>query len=420
LSASLEGIILDNLFTVEIESLVYEGNGFSRLPDGKAVFVPFVMPGERVVVRLREEKKGFALADLVSIEKPHPERVAPRCLHFGVCGGCHYQHIPYTLQLAYKKDILVEQLHRIAGINSPTVDKVISAPEIWNYRNTIQFQVSPQGKLCFAAARDNAFFEVQECHLPMDAVGSLWPQMLFENDSYLGRLEMRQNLSGDLLLEFEGEAGEIPEIESESNVSLVSLAGADTVVLAGEDYLVMEVQGRPFIVSAGSFFQTNFAGAETLVNEVCRLVKECGCHRLLDIYSGVGLFSAFLAGDVDELVAIESNPSSCKDFAQNLDDYENVSLYEGLAEQVLPALDFRPDGVIVDPPRTGLKPKARQALVDLHPEFILYGSCNPATLARDLNHLLQAGYQIQQTILVDMFPQTYHIESVILMSRVDN
>ena len=319
-------------YEVNIQSLVYEGGGFGRLPDGKAVFVPFVMPGERVLVRLREEKKGFALADLVSVEQAHPERIQPRCAHFGVCGGCHYQHIPYELQVEYKKGILKEQFERIAGTKDLMVNEVVPAPECWNYRNTIQFQISPQGAACFASASDNALFPVQECHLPMPAINNLWPQLSFEAGSFSGRLEIRQNQQEDLLVALEGGA-DIPELESESSVSIVSLAGDHSVVLAGEEELAMQVHDRTFHVSAASFFQTNFAGAQALVDVVREMVAQQAPERLLDVYCGVGLFSAFLAGEVKELAGIEASPSACRDFAMNLDEFDHVSLYQGAAEK---------------------------------------------------------------------------------------
>jgi 23S rRNA (uracil1939-C5)-methyltransferase len=405
---------LSEHYKVTIQSLVYEGGGFSRLPNGKAVFVPFVMPGEQVTVRLREEKRGFALADLVSVDAANAERIAPKCAHFGSCGGCHYQHIPYSLQLEYKKGILIEQFERMAGIQAPQVDQVIAAPESWHYRNTIQFQVNPEGRLCFAQAGDNSLFEVRECHLPMPAIGALWPQLAFESGSFSGRLEIRQNKADDVLLQFEGDRGEIPELESESSVSIVSLAGDDPVVLAGDDHLVIQLGGRFFRVSAGSFFQTNYTGAETLVQVVRDMVLERGCRKLLDVYCGAGLFSSFLAGDVEALAGIESSPSACRDFVVNLDEFDNVSLYPGPAENVLPDLAFKPDGVIIDPPRAGLRPKALQALQDMRPEFIVYVSCNPSTLARDTKRLLAGGYQLRRTVLVDMFPQTFHMETVAL------
>ena len=405
-------------YSLEIQSMVYEGGGFSRLPDGKAVFVPYVMPGEQVTIQIREDKKGFALADLVSVDRPHPQRIQPRCAHFGVCGGCHYQHIPYEMQLAFKKDILIEQLQRLGGIESPLVEHVIPAPNPWAYRNTIQFQVSAKGQLCYAKARDNYPFSVKECYLPMSDLAQIWPQLSFEAGSFIGRLDLRQNSIGDVLVELSGDQSELPELESESSVSIVSLAGTDPVVLAGEGYLAVEVLGRPFMLSAGSFFQTNFEGAAALVEQVRMLVRALKPRRLLDVYSGVGLFSAFLAGEVEELLAIESSPSACRDFVVNLDEFDNVSLAEGLAEKILPELDFKADVVLVDPPRSGLRPQAREAILMQGPRAIIYVSCNPATLARDTRAILEAGYRLEKTVLVDMFPQTYHMETVALLSKV--
>jgi len=408
---------LDKQYSVEIQSMVYEGGGFSRLPDGKAVFVPYVMPGEQVTIQLREEKKGFALADLISVDRPHPQRIQPRCAHFGICGGCHYQHIPYELQVAYKKEILIEQLQRIGGIESPVIETVIPSSNEWAYRNTVQFQVSSKGKLCYAKARDNFPFAVRECHLPMPALAQLWPQLTFEPESFIGRLDLRQNQNGEVLLEMNGNQSEIPELESESSVSIVSLAGDDQVVLAGDGYLIAEVLDRPFLISAGSFFQTNYSGAEALVNQILALVREYKPQRLLDVYSGVGLFSAFLAGEVEELLAVESSPAACRDFVVNLDEFDNVSLAEGLAEKILPELDFGADVVLVDPPRSGLRPQAREAILKQGPRAIIYISCNPATLARDARAILEAGYRLEKTVLVDMFPQTYHMETVALFLK---
>ena len=141
---------MDELITLKIQSLVYEGYGLSRLPDGKAVFVPFVLPGEIIEGRILEEKKGHALAELVNIIEPHPQRIVPRCTHFGLCGGCHYQHIPYSLQLHNKQAIFIEQLQRIAGIEAPYIKEIIPSANEWGFRNTLQFSLSEGGKLCFA------------------------------------------------------------------------------------------------------------------------------------------------------------------------------------------------------------------------------------------------------------------------------
>jgi 23S rRNA (uracil1939-C5)-methyltransferase len=184
---------LNNQHTLTIQSLVYEGFGLSRLPDGKAVFVPYVLPGEQVTVRIQEEKQHHALAELIRVDEPGKDRIVPRCAHFGTCGGCHYQHIPYKQQLAYKKEIFKEQLQRIAHFDAPVIENLIPSSIEWHYRNALQFQVSPQGNLCFADEQTNALFAVRECHLPMTAIDEFWRQLEFEPGSYRGRLEIRQN-----------------------------------------------------------------------------------------------------------------------------------------------------------------------------------------------------------------------------------
>ena len=408
---------MEELITLSIQSLVYEGYGLSRLPDGRAVFVPFVMPGETVQARIIEEKKGHALAELVTVVDPHPQRITPRCAHFGVCGGCHYQHIPYSLQLEFKQAIFVEQLQRIAGIDAPVIKKILPSSEEWGYRNTVQFSLYDSGKLCFTDFYRNQPFEVRECHLPMPEVGAFWPQIEFEPGALLERVEVRQSNDGDLMLVLRGSEKELPEMETEAPVSIVHLSGADQVVMAGNDYLVMRLLEKDFRLAAGAFFQTNMAAAEALVGEVREAVKQSGCQSIMDVFCGVGLYSAFLAEKADQIIGIESSPAACDDFAVNLDVYDNVSLYQGKAEQVIPFIKEKPDYVIVDPPRSGLKREAAQALIEKSPRLLIYVSCNPSTLARDAKHLSEAGYQLESSTLVDMFPQTFHIESVNIFSK---
>jgi len=404
-------------YTIVIQALVYEGGGFGRLPDGRAVFVPFVMPGEKVRIGIKEEHAGYARAELLEIEKPHPRRQAARCAHCGICGGCHYQHIPYDLQLEFKRDIFAEQLERIAHISHPKIKKVVPAQQPWEYRNAIQFQVSPLGELCYSMAHGQSLFAVRECHLPMKALNDLWPRLQFEKGAFSGRLELRQNAEGDVLMVMEVQDQAMPALESQANLSIVALAGEEQVVLAGDDHLLMNIQGRELKVSAGSFFQVNFNAAEALLQEVQALVERLSCQRLLDVYCGVGFFSACLADRVTQVAAVESNPFACRDFALNLDEYDHISLYQGSAEAVLPNLGFPADVIILDPPRAGVRPVALRALIAMQPACMIYISCNPATLARDARHLVSAGYDLSSSALLDMFPQTYHMESVNLFTR---
>ncbi len=407
--------------TVEIvpTTLTYGGDSMGRLDDGRAVFVPFALPGERVRVRLREEKRSFARAELLEVLTPSPARITPRCAHFGVCGGCHYQHLPYAAQLTAKMDILREQLTRIGRITEPPMRDIVPSPVEWNYRNHVQFHLTDSGRLGFAAAgHPQAVLPVDECHLPVAALDALWPRLEFEPGTPLERVPLRCGVDDELMLMLESQSADVPALELESGISVVHLAGDDAVTLAGEPDLLFEVLGRRFCVSAASFFQVNTAMAAKMVEHVLSLFDEVPpSSTILEVYCGVGLFSAFLAPRYRRLIGVEASPSACEDFAVNLDEFENVELYEAAAEVVLPSLGVRPDAVLVDPPRAGLEKKALAALLTLAAGRLVYVSCDPATLARDARRLLDGGYRLEQVTPFDLFPQTYHIESISLFTR---
>jgi len=397
--------------TVEISSLVYEGYGLGRLADGKAVFVPFVLPGEIVHIKIREERKHFAYGELISIVKESEDRISPRCKHFGQCGGCHYQHIPYDLQLRFKREIFIEQMRRMGGIEEPIVENIIPCDREWHYRNTLQFHLTSNGKLAFMNAAQVHPFKVEECFLGMEEISKIWPLLTFEKENEIHRVEIRQNETDEILLKLEGDQAAIPEIEITSSISTVHTSSNDQVVIAGDDHLILSLMDKEFHVSAGSFFQTNFIGAKVLVNTILKMADGL-TGPLMDLYCGVGLFSSFLADSFDQIVGIEVSKSACADYAVNLDRYEHISLYEGTVERALPGINISPDCVVIDPPRKGMNRFAIDALVEKKPPVIIYVSCNPSTLARDVKRLMRSGYLLERSVLVDMFPQTYHIESV--------
>jgi len=401
---------------VEISSLVYEGYGLGRLPDGKAVFVPFVLPGETVRIKIREERKRFAFGELIDVIKKDENRISPKCKHYGRCGGCHYQHIPYDLQLKYKREIFIEQMRRLGGVEESFVEKVIPCDQEWHYRNTLQFHLTPDGKLAFMNAAQAHAFKIEECHLPMEEISKIWPLLTFEKENGVNRVEIRQNELDDILLKLKGNQAVIPAIEITSSISTVHISSNDQVVIGGDDYLVLSVLNKEFHVSAGSFFQTNFFGAKSLLDAVLEMADGLN-GILMDLYCGVGFFSSFLADSFDQIIGIEASKSACADYAINLDSYEHVSLYEGTVERALPAIKISPDCVVIDPPRKGLNRFAIDGLVEKEPPVIIYVSCNPATLARDVKRLMRSGYSLERSVLVDMFPQTYHIESVNYLTR---
>jgi len=402
---------------VEINSLVYGGNGMGRLEDGRAVFVPFTLPGEKVRIRLVDQKQSYANGYPLEVIQPADNRIQPRCPHFGECGGCHYQHIAYADQLMYKKHILEEQIRRLAGVAEPHVRDVIPSPSPWDYRNTVQFHLDPQGRVGYQRPMSHKVLPISECHLPLDGLNQVWPQLNFEGGLPIERIELRQSSDDEVLMVIEGEAGALPEVSLESPISVVHESQGEQVVVAGLDYLFMDINRRAFMVSAGSFFQVNTAQAEQMVRLVLEALQPEPGQTVMALYAGVGLFSAFIAPLVKRLIAVEVSESACKDFAYNLDEFENVELYVGLTEEILPSLETKPDAVVLDPPRAGLEKPAVEALLGMKPQRIVYVSCDPSTLARDAKRLIAGGYSLEYTTPVDMFPQTFHIESVSLFTK---
>jgi 23S rRNA (uracil1939-C5)-methyltransferase len=405
---------MDKSVEIVLTALSYGGEAIGRY-NGRAVFVPFALPGETVRVRIVDERKNFLRAELVEVVKDSPERIVPRCQHFGVCGGCHYQHLPYVAQLRLKTDILRDQLARIGKIQEPPVRTIVASPQEWNYRNHVQFHLDQSGVLGFVASGNpEELIAIKECHLPEAEINTLWPTLEFEADSLIERVSLRAGMNADLLLMLESDEASPPEMELEAGISVVHLSPAreHSVVLAGDGYIVISVLGRPFKVSAASFFQVNTSMAGKMVEHLLENLPVSASSTLLDIYCGVGLFSAFFAQKVARVIGIESAPSACEDFVVNLDEFDNVELYEGLAQDILPVLKNSVDVAIVDPPRAGLDKVALDALLKLKPQSLAYVSCDPATLARDAARLLAGGYHLRQVTPFDLFPQTYHIESI--------
>ncbi len=403
-----------------LATLTYGGNAMGRLEDGRAVFVPFGLPGERVRIRLTEEKRGFARGELVEVLETSPHRIIPRCKHFGVCGGCHHQNLPYEEQLKAKKEILRDQLTRIGRIENPPVQDTVASPNPWNYRNHVQFHITKEGKLGYVGAGTSfakGILPITECHLPEEAINSLWPQLEFEPDPNIGRVSLRAGRDDDLMLVLESDSPESPELEIEAEISVAHVFEENAVVIAGNDHIVIPVLGRDFRVSAASFFQVNTPMAEKIVQHLLTCLPLSLPGTLLDVYCGVGLFSAFLAPKCERVIGIESSPSACEDFAINLDEFDNVELYEGLAEEVIPHLEAKPEIVLVDPPRAGLEKRVVDGILELRPRVIAYVSCDPSTLARDSKRFIEGGYKLKQVTPFDLFPQTYHIESISIFEQ---
>jgi 23S rRNA (uracil1939-C5)-methyltransferase len=403
-------------FALELEDMAHGGDAVGR-HQGKVVFVPFGIPGESVRVAVTRDRKRFAHARLLEVLSPSPQRVNPPCPYFGTCGGCQWQHISYETQLEYKRSIVRAQLQRIAGVNDTTVKPPIGMSQPWHYRNHVQFSVSHDGQLGFLAAGSHRAVPIEKCLVMHPLLEEMYEALDVEM-SDLSRLTLRAGIgTGDQMLIFEMEAGQLPELEVEIPVSCVALWPDGTAItLVGNGHIEERLDSNTFRVSPRSFFQVNTQQTEGLITVVSAYLDSGPDDVLIDTYCGVGVFGVALAAQVAQVIGIEDNPASIADAKVNATDHTNITFIEGTAETVLPTLKgLAAPLVVLDPPRTGLANEALSAVVDLAPKRIVYVSCDPATLARDVGKFVASGYDLHVVQPIDMFPQTYHIECIALL-----
>jgi 23S rRNA (uracil1939-C5)-methyltransferase len=388
--------------------------------EGKVVFVPYVIPGEEVLADLTEDKGRYARGRLVEVLSPSAQRVSPPCPHFGSpgCGGCHWQHIAYEAQLEFKQRIVQDQLKRIGRFERAPVKAVIGNPEPWRYRNHVQFTPDENGRLGFMAAESQRVVPIEECHVMHSLLDEVFGTLDLELPE-LKRLSLRCGVNtGQRMVIFETHEDEPFELEVDLPISCVFLlSDGRTATLIGQEYISEVLAGQEYRISAGSFFQVSTSQAEELVRLVRDYLVPTGSEVLLDAYCGVGIFGLSLAGEVRQVIGVEENPSAVADARFNAGLADNAEFVEGRVEEILPLLEAPTDLAVLDPPRQGCASEALIALTELAPGKIVYVSCDPATLARDTRQLVQAGYQLVEVQPVDMFPQTYHIESVALLRR---
>ncbi len=406
----------DETHEVSLEKFLYGGEAMGRLPapDNRAVFVPYAMPGERVRIRLTFQKKGFARGELLEVIKASPERITAKCKHFGVCQGCAYQHIPYETQLKAKADILRDQLIRIGKIENPPVNETVPSPQIWNYRNQMDFLVTERR---IADNKSPNLLYLEECHLPAPSINVFWEDLEFGANDIFEQISLRQDAADNLMFIFYSNSPETPEMSLEDDLSVVHINNGEAIVMAGDDHLVSLLHGRPFRASPTSFSHPNLPAAEQIITYLLESLPLTPKTTLLELHSGIGSFSAFLAPKVARLVCVDSDVTACDDFAINLDEFENVELYQAKAEDVLPNLDFTPDIILVDPPEGGLAHATLDGILSLGSAELAYISRDPSTLARDAKRLIEGGYQVKSITPFDVAPHTAQIDSVAIFLK---
>jgi 23S rRNA (uracil1939-C5)-methyltransferase len=403
-------------FELQLTSIAHGGAALGR-HEGRVIFVPYALPGETVRVEITEDKGRYAFARLVAVLAPSPERVAPPCPYFGPagCGGCQWQHVDYTAQLRFKAEVVADQLSRIGGIANPVVRPTLPDPSGWAYRNHAQFHPAPGGGLGFQGAVASHVVPIDECLILHPLLSDLYATLDLDLPDLL-RLSLRAGTeTGDLMLVFEMADDLPPALEIDLPVSCVLLlSDGQHANLIGNNHITETVADHTFRISAPSFFQVNTPQAVQLVRLVTEYLDLRGGETVLDAYCGVGLFTTHLAGRAGLVVGVELAPAAVADLLENTATMDNVEVVEGPVEAVLPDLDVPLDAAVVDPPRAGVDRFALDALVARRPARIVYASCDPATLARDAKRLAHAGYSLVEVQPVDMFPQTYHVESVAL------
>jgi 23S rRNA (uracil1939-C5)-methyltransferase len=428
-----------------IEKMIYGGDGLAHLPPddsgrGKTAFVPFVLPGEEVEVTPTEQKPGFVRGRAENILAPSPQRTKPPCTYFLRCGGCHYQHTSYENQLQIKSQILRETLLRTAKIDwKGEID--IHSGEPLHYRNRTRMKVQ-HAPFVIGYYRFNSheLLPVEQCPIssPLinSAIQAMWKigkagavaesvaEIEFFADAADEKLLLEIYLSGsgkpsDLESAaanfFRALAPELPQLKG--TAAFFQCPSAQSFGYEGADSLQYRTSTSEFRVSAGSFFQINRFLIDDLVATATAGIKG---KLAWDLYAGVGLFSSALAKSFERVVAVESSPASSDDLSHNA--LRNTKPVQSTTERFLEqstarAKSTRPEFILVDPPRAGLGQKVAKQLAAAGADQIAYVSCDPATLARDLRVLLDAGYKLHALHLFDLFPQTFHIETVARLSR---
>ena len=460
---------LPTLEQIEISDVAAEGNALARV-DGMVVFVPYGAPGDIVDIKLTKKKKNYADGRITKLHKPGDIRTEPRCEHFGVCGGCKWQHLPYDYQLKCKQQQVEDAIQRIAKVEAPEISPIIGSEHIWDYRNKMEYTFSNKMWLTFEQLESGEEFpdrnaagfhipgafdkvlDINKCHLQDDLGNRIRIYIknfgkehklsfydLKEQHGLLRTLMIRIASTGEVMavmsfgeddkdainLLLEAVKKEFPEITSLMyvvNTKVNDTIGDQEVIsFHGPAYIEEEMEGLRFRIGPKSFYQTNSAQAYRLYSVARRFAGLTGGELVYDLYTGTGTIANFVARNARKVVGIEYVPEAIEDAKINsqVNGLDNTLFFAGDMKDVLTDSFIEehghPDVMIVDPPRAGMHEDVVNVILNASPHRIVYVSCNPATQARDLA-MLDAKYRIEAIQPVDMFPHTAHVENVVSLT----
>jgi 23S rRNA (uracil1939-C5)-methyltransferase len=455
-----------DILELSIEKMAFGGQGIAR-PEGFVIFVKGAIPGDRVTAQVFKKKKGFAEARMLELIEPSPDRIQPPCPYAGYCGGCQWQNLQYERQLEYKKEQVAESMNHIGTLKDIVVRDVIPSQNRFAYRNKMEFSFSDRRwflpselhrketeggfalglhvpgtyskvidmEACLLQQEDgNQILRevksyVKDCGIPVYGIKShegFWrflairystafDQWMVNIVTSEDRPDVVQPLADALLRKI----GNIKSVVNNITRSRASVAvGESEKILAGQEYLEDKIGPFDFRISSNSFFQTNSLGAQSLYQTVLNYAEIKSNETVLDLYSGTGTIPIFLANKARSVTGIEINESAVQDARKNCKNngIDNCDFICGDIKEKLASITRQPDALIIDPPRAGMHKDVLAQVLALSPEKIIYVSCNPTTMARDISLLIQ-DYDVIEIQPVDMFPQTYHIEAVAQLRR---
>ena len=458
---------------VRITDIAAEGNALARI-DNMVVFVPMLIPGDVVDIQVTRKRKKFMEGRVVKFHEYSPDRIKPRCDHFGICGGCRWQHLPYRLQLHYKEQQVADNLTRIGRIDLREMNPILGSADEYLYRNKLEYTFSDKRWLTAAEMESgqatghpgalgfhipglfDKVLDIDRCHLqpePTNAIRNAVRRYAIENSlgffdlrgqtGFLRNLIVRNTLAGEVmvivvmfredrperirLLDFI--ASEFPQVTSLMYIINTkkndSLGDQVPVLYRGKDHMTEEMDGLKFRIGAKSFYQTNTRQAIELYRVVKQYAGLTGKEVVYDLYTGTGTIACYLAPDASRVAGIEYIDEAVKDAVRNaeLNGLKNTAFFSGDMKDVLTGefiqLNGKPDIIITDPPRAGMHEDVVRSILMADPQRIVYVSCNAATQARDIQ-MLSSKYEVMKVQPVDMFPHTHHVENVVLMVRAGN
>ncbi len=456
----------NDILTVKIEDMGHDGEGIGKV-EGYTLFVKDAVIGDTVQAKLMKTKKSYAYARLMEIVEPSPDRVEPRCAFARQCGGCQIQALSYEKQLAYKQNKILNNLVRIGGFseNKIPMEPIIGMEEPYYYRNKAQFPVGcdKNGKIVtgFYAGHTHSIINNRKCHLGVDVNEEILNIVLdymqknqvsaYDEEKHRGlvrhvlirygfhskQIMVCLVVNGNRLPAVEKLVAALRKIEGMTSITLNVnreqtnvILGREIKVLWGQSYITDKIGNVEYQISPLSFYQVNPIQTERLYGKALEFAGLEGNETVWDLYCGIGTISLFLAQKAKQVYGVEIVPAAIEDAKRNakLNGFENAEFFVGKAEEVLPEFYEKyakehpgshatADVIVVDPPRKGCEESVLETMVKMGPKRIVYVSCDSATLARDLKYLSERGYELEKCVGCDMFPQTTHVETVVLLSK---